>query len=293
MSLHITLPSNASHIEFPDNVNGDYRIRLKHPLTLEPGEWEVGLTSIQYSRNWINVPRSSILIHNGGESFADLAGFNPRLLESTGIHGRNVKSIKELIKVLNGRMARSNSGKAVKFTLDETNNRVTVTLWNRIEKGQEEAAEAAADAYPNDVYKRIRAAAGYAPDVRVKGVGYIMLAPQLAKILGLPSGRLMRTVTGARPASLGAFSSMYIYSDIIQEVPVGNTLAPLLSVIPVARDGAYEVVHKEILHVRFHEVRGSVVQDIHVKIADDVGKTVVFDGGFVVISLELRRRRRV
>lgn len=266
---------------------------MKHPLTLEPGEWEVGLTSIQYSRNWINVPQSRILIHNGGSTFSDILRFWPPFVEFKEFHGRNVRSIKELVKALNAKMQRSDSGQAVRFTLDETNNRVTVTLWNRIEKGEEEAAKAAAKVYPKDDYKRILAATGFDPDVRVRGAAYIELGSALTKILGLPANRIMRTTTGARPASLGRFSSMYIYSDIIQEVPVGNTLAPLLSVIPVARDGAYEVVHKEIMHVRFHEVRGSVVQDIHVKIADDVGKIVDFDGGFVVISLELRRRQRV
>ncbi|PFX25939.1 putative uncharacterized transposon-derived protein F54H12.3 [Stylophora pistillata] len=48
-SFYLTLPSNGylSKLEFPDNSNNNWRIRLPQTIKLE-GQWEVGLASISY-----------------------------------------------------------------------------------------------------------------------------------------------------------------------------------------------------------------------------------------------------
>ena len=38
----LDLPSSASAVDFADNTNNNFKVRLPQKLVLEPGEWEVG-----------------------------------------------------------------------------------------------------------------------------------------------------------------------------------------------------------------------------------------------------------
>ena len=55
MSIHVSLPSNASHEEFTENTNGWYKVRLARRLRLPEGRWEVGLVDMHFSNTWHNV----------------------------------------------------------------------------------------------------------------------------------------------------------------------------------------------------------------------------------------------
>ena len=44
--FYITLPSDSSKIEFPNNASNNFKIRLPHPIRLEGDEWKVALVSI-------------------------------------------------------------------------------------------------------------------------------------------------------------------------------------------------------------------------------------------------------
>ena len=51
MSFYITLPSNSSFKDFPNNTLTKYTIRLKNPLRLD-GNYEVALAQIIFPKNW-------------------------------------------------------------------------------------------------------------------------------------------------------------------------------------------------------------------------------------------------
>ena len=61
-SLHLVLPSGASHDAYPDNTNGHYRVKLPQRLTSARGEWEVALRSITYHNNWYNASGAHVVI---------------------------------------------------------------------------------------------------------------------------------------------------------------------------------------------------------------------------------------
>lgn len=52
--FYLTLPSNSSMREFPDNKLCTYVTRLAKNVDLD-GRWEVGLVEIQYPNTWHNV----------------------------------------------------------------------------------------------------------------------------------------------------------------------------------------------------------------------------------------------
>ena len=41
-NMLLDLPSSASAVDFADNTNNNFKVRLPQKLVLEPGEWEVG-----------------------------------------------------------------------------------------------------------------------------------------------------------------------------------------------------------------------------------------------------------
>lgn len=53
--IYLTLPSNSSEKYFPKNTLSNFTTQLHHPVELEAGEWEVGLSEIVYPHNWFNV----------------------------------------------------------------------------------------------------------------------------------------------------------------------------------------------------------------------------------------------
>ena len=55
MSIHVSLPSNASHEEFTENTNGFYKVRLFRRLRSPKKEWEVGLVDMHFNNTWHNV----------------------------------------------------------------------------------------------------------------------------------------------------------------------------------------------------------------------------------------------
>lgn len=53
-SFFLTLPSNSSMIDFPDNTLTHFKVKLPHTIHLE-GEYECGLVDIHYPRSWYNL----------------------------------------------------------------------------------------------------------------------------------------------------------------------------------------------------------------------------------------------
>ena len=54
--FYLTLPSNASLNEFPNNKTTSYRVKLPQSIDLE-GVWEVGLYSISYPNTWYTLQK--------------------------------------------------------------------------------------------------------------------------------------------------------------------------------------------------------------------------------------------
>ena len=57
--FYMTLPSNASMKTHPDNTLTHYVTELPHRVELV-GEWECGLTEMQYSHTWYNVTENDV-----------------------------------------------------------------------------------------------------------------------------------------------------------------------------------------------------------------------------------------
>jgi hypothetical protein len=62
MSFYLTLPSDASMNEFPENVQSNFTVSLETPINLN-GNFEVALVEISYSQ-FISLDIGFLLIHD-------------------------------------------------------------------------------------------------------------------------------------------------------------------------------------------------------------------------------------
>ena len=75
MSIYVTLPSNSSKTDFPDNTLTHFRTTLKNPLRLN-GNYEVALAQILFPKNWKYRPDGRILVETPDGVIEVIVEFN-------------------------------------------------------------------------------------------------------------------------------------------------------------------------------------------------------------------------
>jgi len=124
--------------------------------------------------------------------------------------------------------------------------------------------------------------------------GYIALSEELADILGFsvklnhhpaPGG----TVEGDRVSDVrGGMHGIYVYCDVLENVPVGDSLAPLLRIVDVeGRNGG--TIHRTFVHPRYVPLQKKEFDSIEIDIRDDTGAPVPFESGKLVVTLHFKR----
>ena len=81
---------------------------------------------------------------------------------------------------------------------------------------------------------------------------------------------------------------VYVYVDVLENVPVGDTEAPLLRIVN-ASERTGENVHRIYDRPRYLPVQKTQFDSIECNIRDCFGKPVPFDGGTSIITLHFRR----
>ena len=126
----------------------------------------------------------------------------------------------------------------------------------------------------------------------------LKMSDSLASILGFlrNSNHLILNetkVADSFPLLHRAITDIYIYSNIVQEVYLGNVKAPLLLSCPFRRDGNYNnVTYIEFINPSFTALNRNSLQLINIDIRDGTGKGVPFLYGRTVLNLLFRRRQQ-
>ena len=104
-----------------------------------------------------------------------------------------------------------------------------------------------------------------------------------------PEQVISKTTKGPREVDLEhGFHDLYIYCDIIQPQYVGDTLVPLLRIIPVeGKDG--ERISKSFVRPQYVPVSRKQFETIEVNIKRDTGESVPFEFGRVLLTLHFRQ----
>ena len=86
-----------------------------------------------------------------------------------------------------------------------------------------------------------------------------------------------------------SFQSMYIYSDLIESLVVGDVQANLLrAIVPRGQPG--DMIAEEIKIPTYHRLRTSIFSALEINIRGDTGQLISFASGVVRVTLHFRRR---
>ena len=103
-----------------------------------------------------------------------------------------------------------------------------------------------------------------------------------------------QTFTGRYVADLNKGQEpMYVYSDIMEPCPVGDTRSPLLRIIQHNENYAESasLCHKEFTRIHYHKVKRKNINEIEIDIKDCYGEKIPFDRGILTVTLHLRRAK--
>ena len=86
--------------------------------------------------------------------------------------------------------------------------------------------------------------------------------------------------------------SVYVYSDIASLTFIGDTVAPLLRIVPFSHNSKTGYVYKEFKTLHFLSVSKSVVDQVHITIKTENGSVVPFITGKTFLKLHFRRKKK-
>ena len=97
-------------------------------------------------------------------------------------------------------------------------------------------------------------------------------------------------ICGTRTTDInGGIRALYIYCDVLENVTVGDTLAPLLRIVDATAGRRGENVHQSFDPPRYMPVRKKRFDTIEMLIKDEYGEDIAFEGGKSVVTLHFRR----
>ncbi len=99
---------------------------------------------------------------------------------------------------------------------------------------------------------------------------------------------------GENEASItGGFNNIYVYTDIIKEVPVGGVNAPLLRIVNLSLktndEGSTSIAYDELY---YHPLKSSYVETVNIQLRDEIGELVHFASGTVIATLAFRQAKK-
>ncbi|CAB4027108.1 Hypothetical predicted protein [Paramuricea clavata] len=115
---------------------------------------------------------------------------------------------------------------------------------------------------------------------------------ELATVLGFDQDTLIEKKTWSPyPADInGGFSSMYVYTDIVDAQFVGDVKVPLLRIVNI--EGEYgNTVHTSFRNLQYVPVKVNSFETIEVNIKNDQNENVSFEFGKSIATLHFRQKR--
>ncbi len=276
---------------YPKNTLQNYKTRVC--ITEEfAGKWEVGLVNITYPRMWYNV--------NEEDAICYVQFMNFQTKTATIPVGRYT-SVEQLVDALN---------KALNSTLPATSYQMFEVSYNRLTRkvtygminnpNRPEIILVGAEIPGNEV------SSDDMTNIMSTSVCGSSFSPGVASILGFEDTQDRKkwnaeihmqnvgTFTGKHVADLNrGIHSLYVYCDIMEPCPVGDTRVPLLRTVPLQETSdnstsTMQCTHT-FSHVHYHTLRHRYIAEVEIDIKDSIGRPVPFERGELMVTLHLRR----
>lgn len=272
-SFYVTLPSTASMDIYPDNAISHFTTRLQKPIDLD-GIWEVGLCEVSLPTKWANI----------GENDSIRLIILEVIKDPITLH---LSSRKHYVKAFL-RVGFCAGPQQLIRRMNEAWNKLKLNTPSHLVAKLEPAS--AIFEY-DEIDKIIR--------LTDSGPENIDISTSLALLLGVGVGKKswekLEKINSVirRPLDMNVkVPHIYLYTDIVKHVPVGQTLSPLLRIIPMStylgNDG---VEHYTKIYQKPHYLPlvRHYIEKIDIDLRNEMGEYVPFVGGKSIVKLHFKR----
>jgi hypothetical protein len=320
----VTLPSNSNMNSHPANRGNNYVVKLSSPLNFsgqtlnEDASWEVALTTLQYTNRFYDLRENCTLylvMENYSATTINSAFDRPKgvielpapftdanLTDMTDVEKRILKTFlaaSHKPKIAGRTVTSYLYGKVLAPAGDYKN---PLLLVQNLINGSN--ALFGTPRYLSNMGLAVDGSTGRLT-LRIDNlsVGLYMFAESasLVHALGLPPKAIDKLEpvvyaldnVGSKTPRFDAVHSLYVYCDIVKEQRVGDTMAPLLEIVPV-KGVPGNRIHYSVNPLTYLPVNRDYIDSINIVIMDEYGNPVVFpdDVENVVCRLRFRRVRQ-
>lgn len=269
-SFYVTLASNVK--SFEENTISSFKTKLASKILLDD-KWKVGISSINFTKSWYNI-EYDILLHLTKDISSEPSHLDLKLMTTKRGSFNNVRQFiyDDLVLLKKGFYDNIHSViKAINSKLNESFSEYGLTL----------------------VYDELTRKCSF--EWTLDGINIVFPA-ELGNILGFEKKPpIVKTnkkysMHGKNMVDLSrGMHFMYVYSDLIDPVYVGDALAPLLQTIPISNQLFGENVELRYENIHYHNLLCKEFETIEINIRDDMGQPIQFEFGRVVIVLHFKK----
>ena len=266
---------------FPSNMQSEFTVKLDHPIEIEEETWEVALAEIATPSEVLNITEDN--------NFFFLAFPDQHSLYTKF----GVENITEMCSNENGdcykfklKIPTRNYMKP-KYLVEEMQASI-----DKFEKGILKHLNAYVSITYDALNQRLKVSAQNKRQVR------IVFRNEFADILGLDPTMIGKPIGNEENMFKfnvnlhHNFKSLYVYSDIANFTFIGDTVAPLLRIVPFSHNSKTGYVYKEFKTLHYVSVSKSVVDQVYITIKIENGSVVPFVTGKTILKLHFRRKKK-
>lgn len=300
--FYLTLPSDSSMDLYPDNTLSTFRTHLNPAVSLKHDEWEVGVASLSFPKEWYNLLNTKNVIRLKFQGWtANSMQTSDSCVVETHLPTDNYISVAHLLNVLNASLHELWNSKKVRDFIYSPPQAVDDSYNTRVKLAKAAESKGPYTSFKQDPQSKkvslvIEHLAAYSL-MRMLPRITLEIEGVLVTVLGwdgeiqefyldqLARKKMNTTIDAPNQAQLQmAMDVFYLYSDIVEPQRVGNIVAPLLDVFP-SRKGYHRP--SRIHYVPLKYARMTTV-DMYIRTG--MGNPVPFVHGKVVVKLHFRKK---
>ena len=253
---YITLPSDGFKGIFPSNVSANFKTKFAAPISLV-GEWDVALYEIHYKRLWnvINSNDAEIIYEHKTTTTRESTTQQARLYLYQGYYSTIDEVVTSLNSLFNNLKTAQKLVRVPQFDYNSRKRKIYIDL------------------QPGET---------------------LHFKPKLSAMMGITSNSIHCVSASIKYQSEDLFSldetlhSLYVYFDIIENMPVGSAEAPLLRIVGVdAKQG--EIVRKTYDNPMYGPVRIKKFDTIEIDMKSNTGENAPFQQSRSEVILHFRK----
>lgn len=282
--FYLTLPSNSSEQYYGQQHPANYNTKLDHGISVDPDQWEVGLSQFTYPRSWHNIPATVFYVLYPNKLPASPSPFQRSHLHTiNGFGDSRFISARQLVRDLQHAIRErlpESARQSVKIKFDEVSHRAKFTIAKDFALWLE---------MPLAKTLGLSTANGELVDLTTwhdkETVGILLATTDIQGDERLVVPPYTTCVDRLIP-------TLYVYCDRVKPQLVGDSYVQLLRSVDVPGESSGERIDHKFTNTHYCDIQTGSFEAININIADGLGNRIDFKHGDVSVTLHFRRKRR-